>query len=81
MKHINKFEKAVFISSDGDFEPLIKELINQGKFLRLIVADIKTCSIILKRLAKGNIVGLDEIKHKIRKSAPKDKTFRNASSS
>lgn len=47
----NSFEKAILVSSDGDYAPLIKFLVSKGKF-GSIVSPYGTdkCSILLKRL-------------------------------
>ncbi len=46
----NKFTKAVLVSSDGDFSPLVKFLISKGK-MEIILSPYKTdkCSVLLKR--------------------------------
>lgn len=46
----NKFTKAILVSSDGDFAPLVKFLISKGK-MEVILSpyETKKCSVLLKR--------------------------------
>ena len=46
----NKFEKAILVSSDGDYAPLVKFLISKGK-MGFILSPYETskCSVLLKR--------------------------------
>lgn len=46
----NNFEKAILVSSDGDYAPLVKFLNTKGKFeVILSPYDTSKCSILLKR--------------------------------
>lgn len=46
----NKFEKAVIISSDGDYASLVKFLLEKGQLLVVLSPSIqRKCSILLKR--------------------------------
>ncbi len=45
-----RFEKAVLVSSDGDYAGLVKFLFEKNKFLTILSpAPVKKCSILLKR--------------------------------
>lgn len=55
-----KFDKAVIVSSDGDFHSLVSFL-KEKKVLKTLVSPSRNCSILLKRL-NTKIVYLDEIK-------------------
>ncbi|MDP2788659.1 MAG: NYN domain-containing protein [bacterium] len=46
----NKFTKAILVSSDGDFSPLVKFLISKNK-IEVILSpyETKKCSVLLKR--------------------------------
>lgn len=61
----NKFDKAIIVSSDGDYASLIKFL-NERKKLRVILSPSipKRCSILLKRI-NAPITYLEDIKDKI----------------
>ena len=68
MSDINDFDKAVLISSDGDYDNLVKRLINQDK-LRLVFAPCKAgCSWLLKSAAKGRIAFIDDYKNELEKN-------------
>ena len=46
----NKFDKAVLVSSDGDYASLVKFLLNREKFYIVLSTHPKDkCSILLKR--------------------------------
>ena len=59
----NKFERAVIVSSDGDYASLIKFLQEKNKILA-ILSPSNHCSVLLKRTNAG-IVYLDWIRHKV----------------
>lgn len=46
----NSFDKAVLVSSDGDYAGLVKFLIERGKFETILSAEpVSKCSVLLKR--------------------------------
>jgi uncharacterized LabA/DUF88 family protein len=59
------YERAVIVSSDGDFFSLVKYLEQQGKFLTVICPKREKCSKLLTRAAGGRIAYLDEFRKKI----------------
>jgi len=72
MSDINNFNKAVLITSDGDFDELVERLVRQDK-LRVVFAPCRGgCSKLLKRAAKDRIAFIDEFRtdlEKIEKSS------------
>jgi len=71
MKHLKEFAKAVLITSDGDFVPLIRELKGHGKFSVLISPSKNKCSHLLKQEVGILHVPLTKIKTKIEKQMKK----------
>ncbi len=59
------YEKAIIVSSDGDFYSLVKHLYENGKLLFVISPYVKTCSTLLKREAKEKILFMDNLKRKL----------------
>lgn len=74
----NHFDKAIIITSDGDFYSLVKYLYKQRKLLFVISPYIKTCSALLKKSAREKIIFMDNLKKKLEykneKAPPKDET-------
>lgn len=74
----NNFDKAMIVSSDGDFYSLVKYLYEQRKLLLVMSPYIKTCSALLKKSAKEKIIFMDNLRKKleyINEKAPlKDET-------
>ena len=61
IEDINNYDKAVLISSDGDFDNVVKKLITLDKF-KLVLAPCKDgCSELLKSVARGRIEYLNEL--------------------
>ena len=68
MSDINDFDKAVLITSDGDFDELVKRLVRQDK-LRMVFAPCRAgCSKLLKRAAVDKIAFIDEYRADLEKS-------------
>ena len=61
----DEFDKAVIVSSDGDFYSLVKYLKEQGKLKIVLSSRKKTCSYLLRNQAKGKIHYCDTLKNKI----------------
>mgnify|MGYP001565827528 CR=1 FL=1 len=74
----NKFDKAIIVSSDGDYASVIKFLKERHK-LRIILSphDQKLCSILIKRINVPITYLSDKksILQKIKKAPDKDKTL------
>jgi len=65
MLDYNKYDKAVIITSDGDFYSLVKYLYKNNKLKCVISPYVKTCSVLLKKTAKEKIVFMDNLKKKL----------------
>lgn len=64
---IEKYDKAILITSDGDFDNVIKKLIRINK-LKLVLAPCKKgCSKLLKNAARGRIEFLDNFRGELEK--------------
>jgi len=63
--HENKFDKAVIITSDGDFYSLVDYFYSNGKLKDVISPCSKTCSSLLKKTAKEKLMFLDNLKDKL----------------
>lgn len=67
MADIDTFNKAVIITSDGDFDELVKRLFRQNK-LRIVFAPCrKGCSKLIKRAAFDKIAFMDEFRAELEK--------------
>ncbi len=62
----NEFNKAVLITSDGDFRCLVDFLNEKGKLKEIIAPNPKKCSILLKRTG-SKITYLNDVKELISK--------------
>lgn len=60
-----KYNKAIIISSDGDFYSLVKYLYERNKLCLVMSPYIKTCSVLLKKSAKEKIVFMDNLRKKL----------------
>ncbi|MFH1662122.1 MAG: NYN domain-containing protein [Candidatus Falkowbacteria bacterium] len=77
MLDYKKFDKAIIVSSDGDFYSLVKYLYKQNKLKFVMSPYIKTCSTLLKKTAKEKIVFMANLRQKLeykRKTPLRDKT-------
>jgi len=64
---INDFNKAVLITSDGDFDELVKRLLRQDK-LRIVFAPCRNgCSKLLKRASVDMIAYIDDFRADLEK--------------
>ena len=63
----NEFDKAVVVTSDGDFAPLIEQLQEKGKFKLLISPKKETCSILLKKRVAGQVRYISDFIHKVKR--------------
>jgi uncharacterized LabA/DUF88 family protein len=61
------YDKAVIVTSDGDFHSLVKYLYENDKLKFVISPYIKTCSKLLKHSAKEKIIFMDNLKAKLQK--------------
>ena len=65
MVDYNEYDKAVIISSDGDFYSLVKYLYKNNKLKIVLSPYTKTCSSLLRKEAKEKIVYMDNLKKKL----------------
>jgi len=61
----DRYDKAVIVSSDGDFYCLVKYLNSRHKLEKVMSSHIKTCSILLKQAAGEKIVYMDNLREKL----------------
>lgn len=61
----NKYDKAIIVTSDGDFYSLVKYLYKNNKLERVISPYVKTCSVLLKKTAKEKIVFMENLQKKL----------------
>ncbi|MDO8581909.1 MAG: NYN domain-containing protein [bacterium] len=61
----NHFEKALIVSSDGDFYSLVRFLYKQNRLSYVMSPYIRTCSTLLKKTAKEKIVFMDNLREKL----------------
>ncbi len=62
---INEYDKAIIVSSDGDFYSLIKHLYEHDKLLFVLSPYVKTCSKLLRKEAKEKIYSMDNLRNKL----------------
>jgi uncharacterized LabA/DUF88 family protein len=65
MVDCKKYNKAVIVTSDGDFYSLVKYLYKQQKLKFVVSPYVKTCSVLLKKTAKEKIVFMTNLKKKL----------------
>ena len=61
------YDKAVLVSSDGDFYSLVRYLYDNGKLKIVMSPYSDTCSALLKKTAKEKIVYMDNLRKRIGK--------------
>jgi uncharacterized LabA/DUF88 family protein len=67
MADMNDFDKAIIVTSDGDFDEIVKMLLNRDK-LRLVFAPCREgCSKLLQRVAVDKIAYIDDFKYALEK--------------
>lgn len=87
MTEYANYERAVIVTSDGDFYSLVEYLYRSGKLETVLSPSSDKCSALLKKTAKERIHFLDglrgklEYKPKNEKAPPRDGTQGSASSS
>jgi uncharacterized LabA/DUF88 family protein len=65
MLDLANFDKAVIVSSDGDFYSLVQYLYSKDKLEAVISSDVKNCSNLLKQTAKGRLRFMDDLRNKL----------------
>jgi hypothetical protein len=61
----NDFDRAIIVSSDGDFYSLIDHLYTNNKLEAVLSPDKNNCSSILRQSAKDKIRYMDNLKQKL----------------
>ncbi|MDO8668624.1 MAG: NYN domain-containing protein [bacterium] len=62
---LDEYEKAVIVSSDGDFYSLTQYLYDKKKLAVVLSPDIENCSSLLRGTAKEKIRFMNELKEKL----------------
>ncbi len=62
---IDEYDKAIIVSSDGDFYSLVKHLYEHNKLEAVISPDVKNCSSLLKQTAREKIQFMNDLKGKL----------------
>ncbi|MEK7104277.1 MAG: NYN domain-containing protein [Patescibacteria group bacterium] len=62
---LSDYDKAVIVSSDGDFYSLVQHLYENNKLEVVLSPDIKNCSSLLKQAAKEKIWFMNELRNKL----------------
>ena len=65
MVDYNKYDKAVIVSSDGDFYSLVEHLYSNSKLKVVLSPNKVKCSILLQKKAKEKIDFMDNLKGKL----------------
>lgn len=76
MIDIDDYDKAVIVSSDGDFYCLVEYLYNKNKLLKVLSPYQDTCSSLLRKAGKEKLVFMNNLKNKLeyKKIPLRDKT-------
>jgi len=61
----DNFNKAVIVTSDGDFYSLVKYLYDKKKLAAVLSPYLETCSVLLKKTAKEKIRFMDNLRGKL----------------
>lgn len=61
------YDKAIIVTSDGDFYSLVKHLYENDKLLFVLSPYVKTCSKLLKKEAKEKIYSMDNLSKKLKR--------------
>ncbi len=81
---MSEYDKAVIVSSDGDFYSLVAYLLQHDRLRIVLSPDSNNCSTLLKKSAQGNLRFLEQMRDKLsytkEKARRRDETQRNASS-
>jgi uncharacterized LabA/DUF88 family protein len=65
MVDYKKYDKAVIVTSDGDFYSLVKHLYKNDKLRCVLSPYTKTCSVLLKKTAREKIFFMANLKQKL----------------
>ena len=59
------YDKAIIVTSDGDFACLVRHLNENGKLERVLSPNRAKCSVLLKKAAQGRMRYLEDVREKI----------------
>jgi len=62
---LSDYDKAVIVTSDGDFYSLVQYLYENGKLVAVLSPDIKNCSSLLKQTAKEKMQFMNNLRDKL----------------
>jgi|SRR3989338_3432073 len=65
MIDFQNYDKAIIVTSDGDFYSLVKYLYKNDKLRFVMSPYVKTCSTLLKKEAKERIIFMDNLRKKL----------------
>ena len=63
MKELANYDRAVLVSGDGDYYPLIDHLTERGKLFAVLAPNRRYCSSLLRRSAKGTLRYVEDVRH------------------
>lgn len=61
----NKYDRAVIVTSDGDFQCLVNYLYNNNKLEKVLSPCYEKCSILLRKAAREKIVFMNNLRKKL----------------
>ncbi len=61
----DEYEKAVLMTSDGDFACLVRHLYQEGKLDLVLSPSSTKCSVLLKRAARGRLRFMRDLRRKL----------------
>ncbi len=65
MLELKNYNKAIIVSSDGDFSSLVEHLYTEDKLEGVISPDKNSCSTLLQKSAKGRMFYVDDLRDKL----------------
>ena len=65
MVEYEKYDKAIIVSSDGDFYSLIEHLYGKGKLAAVLSPNKEKCSVLLQKKAREKMFFMDTLKGKL----------------
>lgn len=65
MIDFQNYDKAIIVSSDGDFYSIVKHFYENDKLRFVMSPYVKTCSTLLKKEAKEKIIFMDNLRKKL----------------
>lgn len=69
MKELMNYDRAVLVSGDGDYYPLVDYLDGQGKLFAVLAPNRTYCSRLLRRSAKGTLRYIEDVRHLVERTS------------